>query len=242
MVFKKYAEFYDNLYKNRKYEEETEFVHKLIKKHKPKAKTILDLGCGTGRHDALLVKKGYKVLGIDKSLHMVSLAKKNNPDLRFKTSDIKSFKSNEKFDVIISLFHVLSYHNFNKDVRGFFNTIKKHLKKDGICIFDFWYGPAVLTQKPERRVKVIETRDTVFKRIATPTLKENENLVVIDYSLVLRGERQKVSESHIMRYFFLPELAEFMSEFKLKTVTKKEWLTNNKPSTKSWGVYLVGKN
>ncbi len=46
---------------------------------KEKVNTIIDIGCGTGEHDIALVKKGFKVLGLEKSKSMYEAAiyKKN---------------------------------------------------------------------------------------------------------------------------------------------------------------------
>lgn len=52
-----------------------------------------------------------------------------------------------------SLFHVLRYQITNNDVLDMLSTVKLHLKPGGLFILEFWYGPAVLMDRPEKRVK-----------------------------------------------------------------------------------------
>jgi predicted TPR repeat methyltransferase len=40
----------------------------------PKAKTILELGCGTGKHANILADYGFNILGIDSSKTMLNEA------------------------------------------------------------------------------------------------------------------------------------------------------------------------
>jgi hypothetical protein len=55
-----------------------------------------------------------------------------------------------------TIFHVFSYQTTNGDLVAALTTAKEHLNPDGILIFDCWYGPAVLSNKPTIRVKTIE--------------------------------------------------------------------------------------
>src|SRR5512136_1906001 len=73
-VFGAYSRYYNLLYKDKDYKGEADYVHRLIEKHRPGAKSILDLGCGTGRHDLLLAEKGYAVTGVDMSEDMLGVA------------------------------------------------------------------------------------------------------------------------------------------------------------------------
>ena len=108
-----YSRYYDLIYQSKDYSSEVEYVDTLIKNEPIKIKTILDLGCGTGRHDELLINKGYVVHGVDISEEMLKVAetrRKNiENDLFFSQSDITKLELNEKFDAVISLFHVMSY-------------------------------------------------------------------------------------------------------------------------------------
>ena len=74
-TFGNYSRYYNLLYKDKDYSGETGFIHDLIQKHSPAAKTILDLGCGTGRHDFLLAEKGYAITGVDMSEEMLLIAR-----------------------------------------------------------------------------------------------------------------------------------------------------------------------
>lgn len=73
---KNYAEIYDLLYKDKDHSAEAIAIHHLIQKYRPGAKTILDLGCGTGDHAIALTKLGYVVTGLDLSADMIDLARK----------------------------------------------------------------------------------------------------------------------------------------------------------------------
>ena len=74
-VFGNYSRYYNLLYKDKDYKGEAGFIHDLIQKYSPGAKSILDLGCGTGRHDVLLAEKGYVMTGVDMSEEMLLIAR-----------------------------------------------------------------------------------------------------------------------------------------------------------------------
>ena len=72
-----YAAAYDELYQDKDYQGEADYVLRLIRKFHPKAKTLLDMGCGTGKHAALFKDAGYDVCGVDMSEMMLDRARLN---------------------------------------------------------------------------------------------------------------------------------------------------------------------
>ena len=76
VIFSKYADYYDALYRDKNYNKETQYIEKLINKFSGKKLNILELGCGSGSHAFKLQKKGHKIVAIDRSKKMINLAKK----------------------------------------------------------------------------------------------------------------------------------------------------------------------
>ena len=76
-VFSDYARYYDLLYRDKDYAAEAEYVAGLIRKFHPSARSILELGSGTGMHAIHLAKQGYEVTGIDISPDMINIASNN---------------------------------------------------------------------------------------------------------------------------------------------------------------------
>ena len=58
--YKEYSYIYDNIYSNKNYKKEFDFILKYLKKYNPKSKSILDLGCGTGSYTKYFAKKIMK--------------------------------------------------------------------------------------------------------------------------------------------------------------------------------------
>jgi SAM-dependent methyltransferase len=82
---------------------EVPFLTKYISGVKPQIKTILEVGCATGRHTQILQQmEGLQVTGIDIDESMIDEAKKRVPEAEFIVQDFLDLK-NRKFDSIISL-------------------------------------------------------------------------------------------------------------------------------------------
>ncbi len=251
-TFKSYAAFYDLLYSEKNYHQEAAYVDTLIKQYAPQARTILDIGCGTGKHAGALGKRGYTVHGVDMSPDMLQrahlmLQEKEfiGAQISFSQGDARSVQLTQKFDVITSLFHVASYQTTNNDIQAFLRTISQHLNPGGIVIFDFWYGPAILADRPSVRVKRIETDQLYLTRTTEPTLHHQDNCVDIAFTLFIEDKQthdtSKVSETHRMRYFFEPELQAYCNAQDIEILTCTSWLSHDKPSLSSRDACLIGR-
>jgi SAM-dependent methyltransferase len=54
--------------------------------------TLVDVGCGTGRHAAFLAEAGFDVIGIDGSPHMIDVARARAPQLQFEVADLFTWR------------------------------------------------------------------------------------------------------------------------------------------------------
>ena len=111
------------------------------------------------------------------------------------------------------MFAVLGYQHTNAEVLDALATARAHLDVGGLFAFDVWYGPAVLSERPSERVKVIETAAQRIIRVASGSLDSRHHLCTVDYRLwTLDGAQlvDEVTESHAMRFFFPLELELFL--------------------------------
>jgi SAM-dependent methyltransferase len=252
-VFKNYARYYDLLYRDKDYSGEVAYIQSLIKKSAPDSVSILELGCGTGRHAVLLAEEGFILHGVDFSEAMLTEAEERrsvlppavSQRLEFSLGDVRNVRVEGAFDVVVSLFHVVSYQTTNDDLQAVFATAKAHLKPGGLFMFDCWYGPAVLTDRPAVRVKELEDEHIHVTRTAIPELYSNENRVDVNYQLAIRdkatGEIEEVRETHHMRYLFTPEVAKLFDDNDMEMVFSCEWMTEREPDFDTWGVCFGGR-
>lgn len=252
-VFVNYSRYYDLLYQDKNYPGEVQFLCSLLDRYAGKPKSLLELGCGTGVHAALMASHGYQVHGIDMSEQMLiqakarqaSLPKETAERLVFTRDDLRSLSLNGKFDAVISLFHVMSYQVDDVDLLAAFKTAKHHLREGGVFIFDCWYGPAVLTERPSVRVKRWEDDVVEVTRIAEPHIHVNQNYVDVQYQVFIKDKVtdsvEIVAESHAMRYLFFPEVERLFRAVGMNLVFSCEWLTGREPGADTWGVCFGGK-
>ena len=73
----------------------------------PVGSSVLDLGCGNGALTKKLQELGFQVHGMDSSEDMLTIARRNNPDILFEYGDATQFTLAEPVDVIFSnaVFH-----------------------------------------------------------------------------------------------------------------------------------------
>lgn len=254
-VFSEYADYYDLLYQDKDYVGEANYIVALIRRFYTEARTILELGSGTGKHAQLLAGQGYTVLGVECSEEMLSRARSlvavsrsrleggGHVTPEFVQGDIRTVRVEKQFDVAVSLFHVVSYQVTNEDLLAAFQTARVHVRKDGIFIFDVWYGPAVLTDRPVVRIKRVEDEQNVGTRLAEPVLRADRNMVDVNYHVFIRSKQtgavHEVRERHEMRYLFVPEVEYLLGQAGFKLLHGEEWMTGRPAGVDTWGVCFV---
>jgi cyclopropane fatty-acyl-phospholipid synthase-like methyltransferase len=109
------------------------YIRRLIRRHNPKARTLLELACGTGAILKILAES-YDVAGLDISPHVLALARKKLPHVAFHRKDMIKFELATKFNVIICVFdsinHVLKFTDWQK----IFRNAARHLEEDGLFL------------------------------------------------------------------------------------------------------------
>lgn len=252
-VFDSYAHYYDLFYKYKDYAGEAKFVDKLLKRCMPSTCSILDFGCGTGRHAVEFVRLGYEVMGVEISSNMVSRSDPNIKKLPVEKQqnisviqgDIRNINLERCFDSVVSLFHVMSYQVTNGDLLASFSAARNHLGQDGIFLFDCWYGPAVLADPPVLRTKQLEDDICKVLRIADPVMYPNSNLVDVNYHITVQNKVTKKSEefteTHCMRYLFEPEIRQMLESTGFELLSSTGWMDNRDPGPDTWNVAFIAR-
>jgi SAM-dependent methyltransferase len=254
-VFEAYSQYYDLLYRDKDYAAEADYLHGLIERERPGSRTLLDLGCGTGRHDFLLAERGYRVTGVDMSADMLKVAEAERSKRlasatagappSFAQGDVRSVRLGQRFDVVVSLFHVMSYQTSNQDLMAAFGTLREHVAPGGLVLFDAWYGPTVLTDRPAVRVKRLSGDGFDVTRVAEPAFHPNENVVDVNYQImILDRESQRTEqlrETHRMRYLFVPEVQQMLDRVGLELERAREFMTDGELGFDTWNALFIAR-
>jgi SAM-dependent methyltransferase len=220
-IFANSAIFYDAIYKKKDYRKEADYVVKSVKSLHPKAKNLLEMGCGTGNYSFVFRDLGFNVLGVDASEAMIKLANQKKSSFKarnisFQQSNAEDFQSTRNWDLVISLFFMLGYQVSDSSLMKTFHSIRSCLKKGDIFAFDFWHGPSVLKEGTKSNKIHVETGDHLITRNSSPTTIPENNCLKIEQSFSIQkkktGEYESFTEIHFVRYFFENELTSFLNK------------------------------
>jgi SAM-dependent methyltransferase len=103
--------------------------------YRPRARTILELGTGNGNVLSSFPMK-YELYGIDVEDKYIELARQKAPRARLFVASMHNFKINTQFDVVFSVFDCINYLKNFRQWKQTFATVHKHLKENGLFIFD----------------------------------------------------------------------------------------------------------
>ena len=234
--FKKdYSLLYDVIYSKKNYKAETNLISQIIKKfHSPNV-NILDIGCGTGEHTLELLKKGYKVTGIDLSNEMLKIAKKkllSNKLFSNNLFNLNAYNVNKldvKFNVILMMFNVIGY---LKDVQFFFEKLKDCLEPNALIFFDYWSEKAVKKNPPKTTKKDFLLKEFKATRISKGKIIKNKVKVDLILNIIKQNKTKSFDETHNVGFYDIRSLVKTIQKFGYKKknigLSKFEKLINSK--------------
>jgi SAM-dependent methyltransferase len=216
-----YAGNYDSMYSAKDYLAECDVIERAFARFGDgRIHTIADFGCGTGNHAIPLARRGYTVVGVDRSDAMLAEARakadraarerEGSGTLTFRQGDLRDVDLGSTFDAVLMMFAVLGYQHSNQDVTRTLASVTRHLRPGGLLACDIWYGPAVLHDRPGKKSREVPTSHGRIIRIATSEIDVLRHLCTVDIALTVIEHDRVVSqetERHDVRFFFPQEIA-----------------------------------
>lgn len=257
-VFEQYADFYDDYYVSKDYENEVSFVLSLASLcGLENFRNVLDIGCGTGGHLLYFAKAGIKSTGFDLSDAMVKIAQQKLKKLGrermirkslmpvVKNGDARSYRDGKKYDLVVSMFAAMGYLATNKDFLDGLKTARAHLNKKGLFIFDVWFGPTVIAERPETRVQEFTKDGKKTIRMVNPGLNVIRQTATIKYKILqLDGKKiaKEVNEAHEMRFFFAQELRLLLEQAGFSLLKVCPFMDDSRdPVLGDWNISVVAQ-
>lgn len=137
-----YPEYCDVAY-NWDRKPECDFIESCIGRYsQAKARSILDIACGTGIHLREFARRGYEVLGIDGNKEMVDFvlrqAAAEGLNVQCLRSDINAFNPGRGFGCAICMLDSFRYLLTDEGILSHLNSVAASLEDGGLYIIDLW--------------------------------------------------------------------------------------------------------
>lgn len=208
LVFDKMGEYWDILTSTHPTEKEVDLIEKVVSNNS----LILDLCCGTGRHDLLLVKKGWQIVGADLSGNLLRIAKNK---MRTKGANLSlvqcemqdlPFRS-EVFSGIVNMFTSFGYLPSEREDLNSLKEIARALKPDGTFLIDI--------VNREHLLKVFKESDIadfgVFTMEEERSLDEKKMKVTSQWIVTPKDTDEQLVLTHELRLYTLESLQQMLT-------------------------------
>ena len=197
------------------------------------SRSILDVGCGTGRHVRALIRRGYNVTGVDLSDSMLRLGqsstRRDRVRISFVVGDARALPFASAFDVVLILCEGgFSLVESDAMDRSILRCAARVLRPGGLLILTAPHAPFLIAREPE------------LGSFDLTTLRERFEIEVEDRT----GEKSTFPATQ--RYYTCPELRCLLAEvgcasLRFFAVTGEGFSSEVPPSSDHFEVGLVAR-
>jgi len=247
----RHAELYDVFYADKPYAEEAAFVHRCLQQYSVgTTHRLLELACGTGTHALALERLGYEIVATDYSEDMLARARAKasqvSSSIDFRWQDMRTLDiADRPFDAVICLFDSIGYVETNEAIVRVLQGIHRHLRTDGLFVFEFWHAAAMLCDYDPMRVHRWYTPGGELVRISETELDCAGQLARVAYTiyeLCRDGTYTSLKETQTNRYFLMQEMAGWLSSCGLMPL---KWFAGFAPDEnitgQTWHIVAVAR-
>lgn len=215
------------------------YVHDLVQRYRPGARTVLELGCGTGSLAIVLQPRGgYRYLATDLSGAMIDVARrkaeKATATVRFDLADFTDFNVDTPVDVLLLLYDGLNYLLEKDPIRKMMGCAFEALAPGGIFVVD--------QSTPVNSIKngpYFEHSDSVgiFSYVRRSRYESESRLHRT--TLDIRVDKREFREEHVQRAYDLDEIAELASDAGFETAAAYDSFSTEPATEESERVHWV---
>jgi SAM-dependent methyltransferase/Holliday junction resolvase len=208
LIFDKMGEYWDILTSTHPTEKEVDFIDKVVGNNG----LVLDLCSGTGRHDVLLVRRGWQIVGADLSKNLLGIAKnkmqKEGASFPVVQCEMQNLPfRNEVFASVINMFTSFGYLLSEKEDLESLREIARTLKPDGGFLLDVVNRDHLL-----RVFKESDMADfSMFTMEEKRSLDKDKMRVTSRWLVTPKDNGEKLVLTHELRLYTLEGLRQMLS-------------------------------
>jgi trans-aconitate methyltransferase len=142
-----HAEFYDAVFESRgkDFAGEAGKLAALIREHRPRARSLLDVACGTGAHLAAFATLFDDVEGIEYAPAMAAVARTRLPQTPIHSGDMRDFALGRTFDAVTCVGNSVGCMNDRKELSAAIDRMAAHVEPGGVLVVEPWWFPSNFT-------------------------------------------------------------------------------------------------
>jgi SAM-dependent methyltransferase len=200
-VFTESAHWYDRFQAGKDYAGEAERITGLIRDVQPRARTLLDVACGTGGHLSYF-RRVFTCHGLDLDGGLLEVARQRLPDVPLTRADMTGFDLAQRFDAVTCLFSSIGYTASVAGLRAATGVMANHLNPGGVLVIEPWILPGAWAPLDGRsHVDVVEDGNTTLVRVRTNRRSGRMTELSMHYAAAGDGRIVTADETHRLRLF-----------------------------------------
>ena len=239
------AASYDGLTRDIPYEKYLRFFKTLLRRHGVTATTVLDLACGTGSLSVLLAKHGYRVLGVDRSEEMLTVAAEKAMELEenqplFVAQPMQRLKIPEPVDACVCALDSINYVTKPQDVQKAFRRVYESLRPGGLFVFDI--NTPYKLESLDGQVFLDETEDSYC--VWRAVYEKRHSLCRYGMDLFQQandGLWERSFEEHVERAYTPEELSQWLTDAGFAQVERFANLRLEAPEADELRIFFAAK-
>jgi dTDP-3-amino-3,6-dideoxy-alpha-D-glucopyranose N,N-dimethyltransferase/dTDP-3-amino-3,4,6-trideoxy-alpha-D-glucopyranose N,N-dimethyltransferase/N-methyltransferase len=204
---------YDLLYNRIKdYRGEATQLAAMIRERRPKARMLLDVGCGTGNHLVHLAAEEFDVEGVESSAAMAAAARRKLPKASIHDGDMRTFALGRRYDAVVSLFSAIGYMLTVDDLTASIRAMADHLEPGGVMVIEPWFSRDRWDELEEGNVGInlVQPEDEVLVRMVRSSSQGRVSHMEMHYLYGTSTDIRHIVEHHDLGLF---EADEYESAF-----------------------------
>jgi SAM-dependent methyltransferase len=142
VAYTRRPELYDLEYSFKDYEGECARIEEIVRERAPKARTLLDVACGTGKHLACL-RTRFACEGVDLDPGLLGVARGRLGDVPLHEGDMRTLDLGRRFDVVTCLFSAIGFVGDLDGLAAAARSLAAHVADGGVLIVEPWLTPDV---------------------------------------------------------------------------------------------------
>ncbi len=239
-----FAAVYDSFMDNVPYEKWADYLCGLLEDYGVTAGAlVLELGCGTGTMTELLARRGYDMIGVDRSEEMLQAAiekrEASGLDILYLLQDMREFELYGTVAAVVSICDSMNYLTEYADLVRVFQLANNYLDPKGVFIFDM--NTVHVFRDLIGGTTIAESRENagfIWENFYDEERRINE------YDLTLFVEEdgdlyRRYDETHCQRAYDPDEIRQAAEEAGMEFVAAYDVFTRQAPREDSERFYVV---